>query len=123
MKIFICFITCLILSGCATSEQLAKNLSSKDISGSGFVTKSKIGMDLDTMTPTIDSLFVSGNFKTVKANTNFIDLIEQESSSVFNAEAKTVKKHLTITLSDKNDVAKTLETILKLKQEKNDGSL
>ena len=116
MKILtLCFFT-LCLFGCKTSEQLAKNLNTKNISGSGFVTKSKIGMDLETMTPTIDTLFVSGNFKTVKASTNFIDLIEEETASVFNASAKTTKKHLTVTLDDKADVAKIVEILLEYKE-------
>lgn len=77
MKLLSFMLITLIISGCTTSEQLAKNLNTKNISGSGFVTKTKIGIDTDTMTPTIDTLFVSGNFKTVKANTNFIDLIQE----------------------------------------------
>ena len=106
-----------LVSGCATSEQLAKNLGSKDVSGSGFVTKTKIGIDTDTMTPTIDTLFVSGNFKTIKANTNFIDLIQEQSASVFNAQAITTKKHLTVTLSDKQDVAEVLKMLIELQKQ------
>lgn len=115
----LCFLT-LCLFGCKTSEQLAKNLNTKNISGSGFVTKSKIGMDMETMTPTIDTLFVSGNFKTVKASTNFIDLIQEETASVFNASAKTTKKHLTVTLDGKADVAKIVEILLEYKEQKNE---
>lgn len=113
MKLLILILTAIMLTGCATSEQLAKNLNSKNISGTGFLSKSKIGIDTDTMTPTIDTLFVSGNFKTIKANTNFIDIVEEESSSIFNAEAKTSKKQITITLNNNVDVKTILEIFAK----------
>ena len=107
----------LLLAGCSTSEQLAKNLNGKDISGSGFFTKSKIGLDTDTMTPAIDTLFVSGNFKTVKAGTNFIDIIQEKSASVFNAEAETIKKHITISCSEKSDFQEVIKLILEKQNE------
>lgn len=86
----------LSLTGCTTSEQLAKNLSEKSVSGSGLIADNRIGVD-ENKIPTLKSVFISGDFKTIKADSNFIDYSEEISGSIFNAENKTKKTRLTIT--------------------------
>ena len=41
----------LLLCGCATSEQLAKNLNSKNVQGNGLITDNRIGIDPETLSP------------------------------------------------------------------------
>ena len=49
----------LSLTGCTTSEQLAKNLSEKSVSGSGLIADNRIGVD-ENKIPTLKSVFISG---------------------------------------------------------------
>nr|DAQ92378.1 MAG TPA: TRAF PROTEIN, TRAO PROTEIN, TRAN ADHESION, BACTERIAL SECRETION.5A [Bacteriophage sp.] len=103
----------LSLTGCTTSEQLAKNLSEKSVSGSGLIADNRIGVD-ENKIPTLKSVFISGDFKTIKADSNFIDYSEEISGSIFNAENKTKKTRLTITTKSTDNLAETLKNAIEL---------
>ena len=55
--VMLCGAACL-LCGCSTGEQLAKGISEKTISGSGAVVYSRAGLDHQTQTPELVTVFV-----------------------------------------------------------------
>ena len=103
----------LTLSGCV-SDTIAKGLTTKNVSADGAVVDTHIGLDLDSKMPEIRSLFISGDFDTVKADTNAIHYRETSSASVWNAKSITRKRFLSITLKDTADVPATLGTVIEL---------
>lgn len=112
MKKIILFLMMLVLvSGCATSEQLAKNLGNKSLTGDGTYVKSVIGIDTETKTPSIETRVISGNFNDIKAGENFFDFSFKKSASVFNAEAETVLIRATIQSKDNKDLHNSIEKI------------
>ena len=111
MKLFFLAVFCLFLCGCSTTEQLAKNLNSKSIIGDGTYVKSTIGIDTETKIPTIETRVVSGTFSDIKANQNFFDLSVKKSSSVFNAQAKTVLIRATLQTKNTADIQNSVKSI------------
>ena len=112
MKLFfLAVVICLLFTGCATSEQLAKNLNGKSIIGDGTYVKSTIGIDTETKIPTIETRVVSGTFSDIKANQNFFDLSVKKSSSVFNAQAKTVLIRATLQTKNGADIQNSVKSI------------
>lgn len=99
----------LLASGCATSEQLAKNLNAKNVAGSGLITDNRIGIDPETKSPVLKSVVISGDFQTIKADGNYINYKTESSGAWYNAENKTEKTTLTIT----TDKTASLADILK----------
>ena len=99
-----------ILSGCAT-EKIAESLSVKNVSGNGTVVDSRIGIDPDTKIPALKTVFISGDFATVKSGTNQISYREESSASVWNASSVTKKRFLAITLTDAGDVPAAIEAV------------
>ena len=89
-----------LLSGCATSEQLAKNLNAKNVAGSGLITDNRIGLDPETMSPVLKSVIISGDFQTIRSDGNYLNFKREESSAWYNSENKTTKWQLTITSND-----------------------
>lgn len=102
----------LLLCGCATSEQLAKNLNSKNVQGNGLITDNRIGLDPETLSPVLKSVVVSGDFQTIKSDGNYLNFKREESSAWYNAENKTKKLQLTITASSEADFKEILKDVL-----------
>ena len=102
----------LLLCGCATSEQLAKNLNSKNVQGNGLITDNRIGIDPETLSPVLKSVVVSGDFQTIKSDGNYLNFKREESGAWYNAENKTKKLQLTITASSETDFRELLKTVL-----------
>ena len=100
----------LVTSGCAT-EKIAESLSVKNVSGNGTIVDSRIGIDPDTKIPALKTVFISGDFATVKADTNQISYREESSSSIWNAQSVTKKRFLAITLTDAGDVPAAIEAV------------
>lgn len=99
-KIIGIFLLLFLLSGCATSEQLAKNLNAKNVAGSGLITDNRIGLDPETMSPVLKSVIISGDFQTIRSDGNYLNFKREESSAWYNSENKTTKWQLTITSND-----------------------
>ena len=112
-------IALLLLCGCATSEQLAKNLNSKNVQGNGLITDNRIGIDPETLSPVLKSVVVSGDFQTIKSDGNYLNFKREESSAWYNAENKTKKLQLTITASSETDFREVLKTVLSALQKQN----
>ena len=110
-QFFSAVVICLLFTGCTTSEQLAKNLNGKSIIGDGTYVKSTIGIDTETKIPTIETRVISGNFADVKANQNIFDLSVKRSSSVFNAQAKTVLIRATLQTKNGTDIQNSVKSI------------
>lgn len=98
-----------LLSGCATAEQLAKNMSSKNVNGSGLITDNRIGIDPETKSPVLKSVVISGDFQTIKADGNYINFKQESSGSWYNAQNKTEKTTLTITTDKNSNLADVLK--------------
>lgn len=109
----------LLLCGCATSEQLAKNLNSKNVQGNGLITDNRIGLDPETLSPVLKSVVVSGDFQTIKSDGNYFNFKREESSAWYNAENKTKKLQLTITASSEADFKEILKNALSALQKQN----
>ena len=106
-------IALLLLCGCAASEQLAKNLNSKNVQGNGLITDNRIGLDPETLSPVLKSVVISGDFQTIKSDGNYFNFKREESSAWYNAENRTKKLQLTITASSEADFKEILKTVLK----------
>lgn len=101
----------LLLTGCKATETLAAGITTKNVSGNGTVVDSRIGIDPDTKIPALKTVFVSGDFATVKAGTNAVSYREESSASVWNASSVTKKRFLSITLTDAGDVPAAIRAV------------
>ena len=99
-----------ITSGCAM-EKIAEGVTTKNLSGTGTVIESHVGLNTDTKIPELKTLFISGDVATVKAGSNSVSYREESSSSVWNAESVTKKRFLAITLTDAGDVPAAIRAI------------
>ena len=99
-----------LLSGCAT-ETIAQGITAKNVSGNGTVVDAHIGLNTDTKIPELRSIFVSGDFATVKAGTNQVSYREESSASVWNASSITKKRFLAITLTDAGDIPAAIKAV------------
>ena len=105
-----------LLAGCA-SEKIAEGITTKNVSGNGTVVDAHIGLNTDTKIPELRSIFVSGDFSTVKAETNAISYREESSASVWNASSVTKKRFLSITLTDAGDVPAAIKAVAEVFRE------
>ena len=101
----------LLLSGCKATETLAQGITTKNVSGNGTVIDSRIGIDPETKIPGLKTVFISGDFATVKAGTNQVSYREESSASVWNASSITKKRFLAITLTDTGDVPMAIRAV------------
>jgi len=99
-----------LLCGCA-GETLAGGITTKNVSGNGTVIDSHIGIDTDTKIPELETVFISGDFSTAKAGTNAVTYREESSSSMWNASSTTTKRFLSITLTEKGDLAAVIKAV------------
>ena len=107
----------LFISGCKATETLAQGITTKNVSGNGTVVDSRIGIDPDTKIPALKTVFVSGDFATVKAGTNQVSYREESSASIWNASSITKKRFLAITLTDAGDVPKAIVAVAEVFKE------
>ena len=105
-----------MLTGCAT-EEIAKGLATKNTSGNGTVVDTHVGINADNKIPEIRTLFISGDFATVKAGTNAVSYREESSASVWNASSVTKKRFLSITLTDPGDVPAAIRAVAEVFKE------
>ena len=105
-------LTCVCaLTGCKATETLAAGITTKNVSGNGTVVDSRIGIDPDTKIPGLKTVFISGDFATVKAGTNQVSYREESSASIWNASSVTKKRFLAITLTDAGDVPNAIKAV------------
>ena len=102
-----------LVTGCTTTETIAKGITTKNISGNGTWIDNHIGLNVESKIPEIKTTFISGDFSTQKAGTNAITYREESSSSVFNAKSITRKRFLSVTLTNNGDVSKVITAITK----------
>ena len=110
-------IAALALTGCKATETLAQGITTKNVSGNGTVVDSHIGIDPDTKIPGLKTVFISGDFATVKAGTNQISYREESSASIWNAQSVTKKRFLAITLTNKGDVPNAIKAVAEVFKE------
>lgn len=114
MSKFYVFLLCCIVPfmvGCTAANTLAKGITTKNISGNGTWIDSHVGLNVESKIPELKTTFISGDFSTVKAQTNAVTYREESSSSVFNAESITKKRFLSITLTDTGNVPDAIRAI------------
>ena len=105
------FVGVLTLTGCKATETLAQGITTKNVSGNGTVVDSRIGIDPDTKIPALKTVFISGDFATVKSGTNQISYREESTSSIWNASSVTKKRFLAITLVKTGDVPNAIKAV------------
>lgn len=111
-------LACVIaLTGCKATETLAAGITTKNVSGNGTVVDSRIGIDPDTKIPALKTVFISGDFATVKSGTNQISYREESSASVWNASSVTKKRFLAITLVKTGDVPAAIKAVAEVFKE------
>lgn len=101
----------LLLTGCKATETLAAGIATKNTSGNGTVVDTHIGVNTETKIPEVRTLFISGDFATVKAGTNAVSYREESSASIWNASSITKKRFLSITLTDPGDVPAAIRAV------------
>ena len=110
-KLFIPVVALVLLTGCKATETLAAGITTKNVSGNGTVVDSRIGIDPDTKIPALKTVFISGDFATVKAGTNQVSYREESSASIWNASSVTKKRFLAITLTEAGDVPAAIKAV------------
>lgn len=106
-----------LLTGCKATETIAMGLTTKNASGNGTVIDSRIGIDPDTRIPALKTVFISGDFATVKAGTNQVSYREESSASIWNASSVTKKRFLAITLTDAGNVPAAIKAVASVLRE------
>ena len=107
--ITLCTLASLFLCGCSTTEQLAKNMSAKNMIGEGFFALTRISTtNPETGLPEIRTLIVSGKLQTILKDATLLSYTRNRSASVFNAESITEQEQLTISLPPGQKMADTL---------------
>lgn len=101
------------LTGCTTAETLAKGISEKSISGSGTFIHSRAGLDKQTQTPELSTLFVWGDYTSVVPGDEVFRLEESSDSSIFNSSAVTKKRKIFFSSGDKKRMDRFIKTITK----------
>ena len=112
-KILLMMGTACLLCGCSTGEQLAKGLSEKTISGSGAVVYSRAGLDHQTQTPELVTVFVWGDYTSGHAGSEVFRMEESEDASIFNSDAVTKKKKIFFMTGDKKRMDAVVEKLSK----------
>ncbi len=97
-----------LLAGCATSEKIAESLAGKNVAGSGFISVQNAGIDPETKIPSLKSTVISGDFQTIKADSNYFNYRNEESGAWYNAENRTRRQSLTISANGDADMGDIL---------------
>lgn len=98
-----------LLASCSTGvEKFTENLSGKNLTGNGTFISSRMGLNETTGIPEWKTLFISGDVASTRSGTNAVSYREESSSSIWNAKSVTKKRFLSITLTNKEDVAKAI---------------
>ena len=121
MKIFLplCTLAMLLLCSCTTTEQIANNLSAKNVIGEGFFSLTRISTtNPETGMPEIRTLIVSGKLQTILKDANLLSYSRNRSASIFNAESVSEQEQLTISLPHGAKMADTLTQLSALMTEK-----
>jgi coenzyme F420-reducing hydrogenase gamma subunit len=105
----------MICTGCTALNNVTEGIKSKSISGSGTFMYSTVGLDKQTQTPELTSLFVWGDYTSVCAGDEIFRLEETEDSSLFNAEATTKKRKVFFASGDKARMDKVIDAFSKTK--------
>ena len=99
------------LTACNSLDKIAEGIAKKNLSGNGTFVTSHIGLDPENKIPELKTTFISGDMASVLAGTNAVSFREESSSSIWNAESVTRKRFLSITLTDKSDVAVVIKSV------------
>lgn len=97
-----------VWSGCTATEKLVEELGEKDVTGSGFVSIQKLGVDPDTKIPAMKSTIISGDFQTIRAGTTYLNYKDEESSSWYSSSITNRRRTLTISLDDNANLSDVL---------------
>ena len=98
-------------TGCTATEEWAKGISVKNVSGNGTFFKSNIGIDPDSKIPSITTTVVNGDLATSKAGSNSVTFREKYSGSIWNAKAISKERFLSITMTDDGKVDEAIRAV------------
>lgn len=108
------------LTGCAATETIAKGISEKSISGSGTFIHSRAGLDKQTQTPELSTLFVWGDYTSVVPGDEVFRLEESSDSSIFNSSAVTKKRKVFFSSGDKKRMDQVIKSVTKQEGDSSD---
>lgn len=111
-----------MLTGCATQEQLAKNLGQKHLDGNGLVSIHKVTIadpETGSYTPEIFSLLVTGRFTNILKDANLLKYDKVSSPAWYNSSNVTTTETLILSVKDTANLADTLKQLNEVMKTKN----
>lgn len=111
-----------MLTGCATQEQLAKNLGQKHLDGNGLVSIHKVTIadpETGSYTPEIFSLLVTGRFTNILKDANLLKYDKVSSPAWYNSSNVTTTETLILSVKDTANLADTLKQLNEVMKTRN----
>lgn len=119
---FVAVFFAMMMAGCATPEQLAKNLGQKHLDGNGLVSIHKVTIadpETGSYTPEIFSLLVTGRFTNILKDSNLLKYDKVSSPAWYNASNVTTTETLILSVKDTANLADTLKQLNEVMKTKN----
>jgi hypothetical protein len=99
------------LAGCTALNNISKGISQKSISGSGAACYTHVGLETQTQTPEIKTLFLFGDYASVVPGTELLRFEEYSEPSVFNNNAVSKRRKIFFASPDKKRMDKVISKI------------
>ena len=112
-------------TGCTATEEWAKGIAVKNVSGNGTFFKTNLGIDPDSKIPSLTTTVVNGDLATSKAGSNSVTFREKYSGSIWNAKAVNKERFLAITTTDDgkiDDAIRAVSDVLRAALEKDEAT-
>lgn len=100
VKICLLLIVCGLFAGCKSLNHLSKGVAEKDLTASGTFAYNRVGLNQQTQTPEVLSLFVVGDYSSHTGEGEQLRVDYTEDASIFNSNAVTKRYKMTFFSSD-----------------------
>jgi hypothetical protein len=122
---FVAAFFAMMMTSCATAEQLAKNLGQKHLDGNGLVSIHKVTIadpETGSYTPELFSLLVTGRFTNILKDANLLKYDKVSSPAWYNASNVTTSETLILSVKDTANLADTLKQLNEVMKTKNSAA-
>lgn len=119
---FVAVFFAMMMTSCATPEQLAQNLGQKNLDGSGLVSIHKVTIadpETGSYTPELFSLLVTGRFTNILKDANLLKYDKVSSPAWYNSSNVTTTETLILSVKDAANLADTLKQLNEVMKTKN----
>lgn len=120
--VFVAVFFTIMMTGCETSEQLAKNIGQKHLDGNGLISIHKVTItdpETGSYTPELFSLLVTGRFTNILKDSNLLKYDKVSSPAWYNASNVTTTETLILSVKDTANLADTLKQLNEVMKTKN----